>query len=421
MSCCSWSTISAGAICSIHGNRLIDTPNIDRIGIDGVTMTQFYAGANVCTPSRAALLTGRYPFRSQMQFVTRPHSDWGLAGSEVTIAELLQSNGYATGMVGKWHLGHRPEYWPTNQGFESFLGVPYSNDMEPFDLYRGSEIVEREIDQTAITAKFADEAARFITANREQPFFLYYADIFPHRPLFFPSENAGRSDAGDYGDVVETMDDAVGQVLDTLDRLDLADTTIVIFTSDNGPWFQGDPGPWRGRKGGAYDGGYRVPMLVRWPGTIRGGRVNSEMAAATDILPTLARISGTALPEDRTIDGRDISAMWTANASSPHNLLYFFDGNDLAAVRNSRFKLQLKDYYRTFAVPFKLYAGPKLFDLRTDPLERYDVSSRHSATFAALMSDADRMAALAKDNAREPGPVAPPPGAALGPKLDVDD
>ncbi|HEX9852004.1 MAG TPA: sulfatase-like hydrolase/transferase, partial [Woeseiaceae bacterium] len=205
---------------SSYGATLISTPNIDRLADEGVRMTSFYAGANVCSPSRASLLTGRYPIRSGMQFVIRPHSAGGLPAEEITIAELLRNAGYATGMIGKWHLGHQAEYWPTRQGFDSFYGVAYSNDMMPFDLYEGTEIVESPVDQTQLTPKYTDAAIRFIEENADQPFFLYYAENLPHIPLFYPLQNAGRSDAGEYGDVVETLDDAVGEVLNALDRLD---------------------------------------------------------------------------------------------------------------------------------------------------------------------------------------------------------
>ncbi len=402
---------------SLHGNQLIKTPNIDRIGTEGVTMTQFYSGSNVCSPSRAALLTGRYPPRTGVQFVTFPHSDWGLPSNEITIAEVLKESGYTTGMIGKWHLGHRDEFWPTNQGFDSFLGVAYSNDMKPFDLYRGKSKITTSIDQKQLSDRYANEAVKFIEANRESPFFLFYADNFPHRPLFFPDSSAGRSRAGDYGDTVETLDDAVGKVLDVLERLKLTDNSIVIFTSDNGPWFQGSSGPWRGRKGDTYDGGYRVPMLVRWPDAIRGGSTNSEMAMAIDLFPTLVNLVGASLPKDRIIDGRNILKMWTQNGQTPHEYLYFFDGNDLAAVRDTRFKLQLKDYYRTFAVPFRAYAGPRLFDLRTDPQEQYDVSMRRPAEMKRLLDQVKKMTAQTDPLKSDPGPTMPPAGVPLGPIL----
>ena len=379
---------------SSFGNDFIETPNIDSIGRDGLVMRQFYSGANVCTPSRAALLTGRYAPRSGMQFVTFPHSDWGLPAEEVTIAEMLRDAGYATGMVGKWHLGHRIEFWPTSQGFESFLGVPYSNDMEPFDLYRDTEIVDPGIDQTTLEATYAQEAERFIAEHADEPFFLYYADNFPHRPLFFPPENRGRSGAaGDYGDTVETIDEAVGRILIALDEGGVAQNTVVIFTSDNGPWFQGSGGSFRGRKGDTNEGGYRVPFLLRWPAQVQPGTHNDGMSMAIDLLPTFARLAGAELPAERIIDGRDVSAMWTQGARTPHEALFFVDNNDLAAVRAPRFKLLLKQYYRDSAISYLRYTGPKLFDMEADPEERYDVANRYPAEYQRLMELAERMSA----------------------------
>ena len=403
---------------SFNGNDLIDTPNIDSIARDGIAMSQFYAAANVCTPSRAGLLTGRYPIRSGMQHIIFPHSTDGLPAEEVTLAEMLGGAGYDTAMIGKWHLGHRTEYWPTAQGFEHFFGVAYSNDMEPFDLYRGTEKISDGIEQAALSELFATEAERIIAASGTSPFFLYYADVFPHRPLHFPASSAGRSEAGDYGDTVETLDDAVGRVLAALENAGKARNTIVIFTSDNGPWFQGDPGPWRGRKGDTYDGGYRVPMFVRWKDRIEAGTTNGAMAMNIDLLPTIAALTGTPLPTDRRIDGENIAPMWLDNAVSPHRYLFFFDGNDSAAIRNARFKLQLRDFYRTFAVPFEAYAGPRLFDLSIDPRERYDVSMRHPDIVERLSEEVARMRQEVAPHRKAATFPVPEKGDALGPDFE---
>ena len=403
-----------------NGNDLIATPNIDSLGRDGVSMPQFYTAANVCTPSRAALLTGRYPMRSGMQHVIFPHSQNGLPAGEVTLAELLNGAGYATGMIGKWHLGHRPQYWPTAQGFESFLGVAYSNDMVPFDLYRDAAVVDEGVDQTALSDLFATEGERLIARwaqTPDRPFFLYYAPVAPHIPLFVPPASAGRSRAGLYGDVVETLDDEVGRTLATLERAGIADDTIVIFTSDNGPWFQGDNGPWRGRKGETYDGGFRVPMLVRWPNRIPAGSTASAMAMTIDLLPTLAGLASASIPTDRVIDGRDIAPMWLTGADTPHDRLYFFDGNDLAAIRDRRFKLQLRDFYRTFEVPFEAYATPLLFDLQIDPRERYDVGARHPAELAKLRNEAAMLRQIFAEFAHDPITPVPPKDTPRGPQL----
>ena len=403
---------------SVFGASLIETPHLDRLAHEGVLMTSWYAASNVCTPSRAGLLTGRYAPRSRTQFVTRPHSTWGMSPVEVTIAELLKDVGYATGMIGKWHLGHRSEFWPTNQGFDSFLGVAYSNDMAPFDLYRDAEMIERDIDQSRLTEKYAAEAVRFIRADRDEPFFLYYAESFPHYPAIPAERNVGRTRAGDYGDTVVTIDDAVGTILDALDAEGIADNTLILFTSDNGPWFQGSPGTLRARKGETYEGGYRVPFVARWPARIPAGGIHGGMAMAIDLLPTLAGLAGASVPADRVIDGRNIASMWTDGAGSPHDVLYFFDANDVAAVRDRRFKLVTKSYYRTIPVPFRQFAGVKLFDLQADPAESYDVGSRFPDERARLLELADRMQETVAPMATTPDPGRPPEGAILGPVLE---
>ncbi|MWV29109.1 sulfatase [Aurantiacibacter rhizosphaerae] len=407
---------------SSSGAEYIETPHIDSIGTDGLVMSQFYAGSNVCSPSRAALLTGRYAPRSGMQFVTRPHSDWGLPSEEITIAEMLRNAGYATGMIGKWHLGHRLEYWPTQQGFESFLGVPYSNDQEPFNLYRGTRMVEREIDQTTLEDTYATEAERFIADHAAEPFFLYYATNFPHRPLFFPPENTGRSGpAGDYGDTIETLDDAVGRILAALDENGLRENTLVIFTSDNGPWFQGSSGPFKGHKGDTNEGGYRVPFLLRWPAGVAAGTHNDAMSMSIDMLPTFAQLAGAQVPQDRTIDGRDVTAMWTRGAPSPHEILYFINNNGLAAVRSPRFKLLLSEYYRASHIDFRRYTAPKLFDMLADPQERYDIANRYPGEYERLLALAEEMSAEIAPMAVDRGGIYPDdPTAPLGPILDGD-
>ncbi|MEL1249289.1 sulfatase family protein [Aurantiacibacter gilvus] len=407
---------------SSFGAEYIETPNIDSIASDGLVMSQFYAGSNVCTPSRAALLTGRYAPRSGMQFVTRPNSDWGLPAEEITIAEMLRDNGYATGMIGKWHLGHRIDHWPTQQGFESFLGVPYSNDMEPFSLYRGTDLVSFAIDQTTLEDTYATEAERFIAAHAGEPFFLYYASNFPHRPLFFPPENRGRSGpAGDYGDTVETIDDSVGRIIAALDEHGLRDNTLVIFTSDNGPWFQGSSGPLRGRKGDTNEGGYRVPFLLRWPAAVAPGTHNNGMSMAIDLLPSFARLAGAEIPQDRIIDGRDVTAMWTEGAETPHEVLYFINNNGLAAVRSPRFKLQLSEYYRASLIDFERFTAPKLFDMLADPQERYDVANRYAEEYERLLALAHEMSAEIAPMAVDRGGIYPEdPNLPLGPQLEAD-
>lgn len=404
---------------SLNGADMIDTPNIDRIGIEGVQLTSFYAGANVCTPSRAALLTGRYPIRSGMQHVVHPHSQFGLPQSETTIAELLQDAGYATAMVGKWHLGHADAFWPTAHGFDAFYGVAYSNDMQPFDLYDGKTIIESPVDQTALTEKYAAAAVSFIEAHPDQPFFLYYAETFPHIPLFVPDHATGQSDAGHYGDVVEHLDWGIGQILDALEKAGTADNTLIIVTSDNGPWFEGDSGPYRDRKGGTYDGGYRVPFLARWPTMISPGQISNAMTMNIDLLPTIATAAGVAIPSDREIDGENILSVMQGSEDTPHELLFFFNGNDIAAVRDTRFKLVLNAYYKSFYVPFEQFGAVLLFDLVQDPQERFSFVREHPETVERLKTAVDQLRSEVSEMVYEPiSPLAPrPPETPIGPQL----
>lgn len=408
-----WGDISA------NGSELISTPNIDRIGREGVRLTTFYAGSNVCSPSRAALLTGRYPIRSGMQHVIMPHSKDGLPQSEVTLPEMLKSAGYATGMVGKWHLGHTDEFWPTAHGFDEFFGVAYSNDMSPFDLYRHKTIVESPADQKKLTDEYSSAARDFIERHADEPFFLYYAETFPHIPLFVSDEASGQSEAGLYGDVVEHLDQGVGNILDALDRAGVADNTLVILTSDNGPWFEGSAGELRGRKGETHEGGFKVPFLARWPSQIPGGTVSDAMAMNIDFLPTLAAISGAQMPVDRVIDGRNILAVMKGSSETPHDVLFFFNGNDIVAVRDTRFRLVLHTYYKSFDVAFERFGAVLLFDLLRDPEEQYSFMREHPEAMKRLMNKVENMRAETADLVKDAiNPFPPKDGSVpVGPQL----
>lgn len=379
---------------SINGADLIQTPNIDRVGHEGLMLSRFYAGANACTPSRAALLTGRYAVRSGMQHIIFPYSKEGLPQSEITVSEILSQAGYVTGMVGKWHLGHQPEHWPTEHGFDKFFGVAYSNDMKPFDLYDDKTVVESPVDQTQLTNKYVEAASDFITSRAEtgQPFFLYYAETFPHIPLFVPDESTKQSDAGLYGDVVEHLDKGIGRILGALETAGVADNTLIIITSDNGPWFEGSQGAHhRGRKGGTHEGGYLVPFLARWPAMIKPGTTSDAMAMNIDLLPTLAALAGADIPKDRVIDGRDISSLFSGASVSPHDVLYFFDRNEVAAIRDSRYRLLLKQHYNAWYVPFEELGGPLLFDLEKDPQSRFSYARDKPEVAARLMAKVTAM------------------------------
>lgn len=405
---------------SLNGADFIKTPNMDRIGHEGVQLTRFYAGANACTPSRAALLTGRYPFRSGMEDVLFPYSSEGLPQSEVTLPEILKQAGYATGMVGKWHLGQQIEHWPTEHGFDDFFGVAYSNDMKPFDLYHHKTIVETDIDQTQLTNKYASAAADFIKQNaaKDEPFFLYIAESFPHIPLFVPEDASGISEAGLYGDVVQHLDAGIGRVLDALDASAVADDTLIIITSDNGPWFEGDQGArHRGRKGGTHEGGYLVPFLARWPKHIQAGQSSDAMAMNIDLLPTLALLAGATLPKDRIIDGKNISSLLNGEGESPHEVLYFFNGTDIGAIRDRDYRLLLKQNYNSWYVPFEQLGGALLFDLKKDPSERFSYSrdnpeivrklSAHVKTMRAEVASVVKTRAAKRPNKTDPDTYGP--------------
>ncbi len=363
---------------SSYGNTLIDTPNIDALATQGLRMTDFYSASPVCTPSRAALLTGRFPPRTMtdqhvffpddhIMGIRRRFMGWAnaLPKEEITLAEVLQQAGYRTGIIGKWHLGEHDGHRPNDFGFEEFYGVLFSNDMYPLDLYRDEKILikdgrdggvfpaERDetkplrgvgIDQRELTEMYTAEAISFFEAKDERPFFLYLSHSFPHVPLYPSEEFANTSRGGIYGDVVEDLDRSTGALVDALDRLGLADNTLVIVTSDNGADYNGSPGYLRGRKGEILEGGQRVPMVLRWPGKIEAGRVTREMAMATDVFPTLLHSAGLPLPEDRIIDGRNITGLLTGQTGSPHDFLYYFPRNGAlpAAVRNDTLKLMGK-------------------------------------------------------------------------------
>lgn len=382
----------------VQGARLIRTPNIDRLAVEGARLTTFYASASVCTPSRAGLLTGRYPIRTGLAVnVIMPTDSNGLPPSEITIAEALKPD-YATALIGKWHLGHVAPFWPpTGHGFDLFFGLPYSHDMTPLSLYSGEQGVELTQEDAAmdrLTERFFRRGLQFIEANRERPFFLMLALTAPHIPLDPHPDHAGRSQAAEYGDVVEEVDVSIGRLMATLKRLGLDEETLVIFTSDNGPWFEGSAGQLRDRKGGAaWDGAYRVPFIARQPGRIPAGHVNNAMAMNIDLMPTLMSWTGSPLPAAQ-LDGRDISALLTTRgANSPHDELVLFIDETVAAVRTQRWKLAARSFYRSILAPLDRTDRDDwevLVDLETNPEETYDVSSRHPVVLADMKARLQR-------------------------------
>lgn len=385
-----------------YGGDLIDTPRLDAMAEKGVRLTSYYAPANVCTPSRAGLLTGRQPIRYGLaRGVIHPSSDHGLPPEEVTIAEALTQIGYETMMVGKWHLGHQDGLWPTDQGFGHFFGVPYSNDMTPFPLMAGKDVIEETADQTTLTKRYTEEAVAFIE-GADAPFFLYLAHTFPHIPLFASEAFAGASAAGPYGDATEEIDWSTGEILDTLEREGLTEDTLVVFTSDNGPWFEGSAGGLRGRKGGSYEGGHRVPFLALWPNTLPPGAVIDAPVTGLDLFPTLARLGGAALPAAE-IDGADVWDVLRDDTPSPHEAegVLLFNEDQITGLRQGDWHLVAQDYYKTYDVSLTSVGYPLLFDVRADPAMRYSQAARQPERAREML---DAIAA-----ARERYDVPPPP------------
>ena len=404
-----------------YGSKICRTPNLDRMAAEGVRFTDFYVSSAVCSASRAALLTGAYHERVGIRGALGPNDRTGLNHAETTIAELLKSRGYATGMAGKWHLGCRPSQLPIHHGFDEFLGVPYSADMwpnhpeapknyPPLPLIDGDKPVLFDVtadDQRAFTTRFADRAIAFIRRNKDRPFFFYLAPNMPHVPLFVAREHEGSTDRGLYADVIAEIDDSVGKILATLNELKLDEKTLVIFSSDNGPWLSygdhaGSAGPLREGKGTSYEGGIRVPMIARWPGQIPAGTTRHEPAATIDLLPTIAGLTQAPLP-DRTLDGKDLTPLLRGEpgARPPHDALFFYYANgQLQAVRSERWKLLFPHTARSMigqkpgagGIPGKykpLAVGLELYDLETDLGETRNLALDRPEVVQELQGKAD--------------------------------
>lgn len=358
-----------------YGSTLISTPNIDALADQGLKLTSYYAPANVCTPSRAALLTGRQPIRMGLAAgVIRPESTHGLPQSETTLATLLREHGYRTAMIGKWHLGHTPEHWPTAHGFDRFFGVPYSNDMYPFPLYDGDEVIEEPADQARLTERYTDATIAFIEDAGDAPFFIYLAHTFPHIPLYAAEPFRGQSQAGLYGDTVETIDWSMGRIVSALAEAGILDDTLIVFTSDNGPWFEGSSGHSRERKGATWEGAYRVPFIAHWPAGLPATRVIDAAVTGLDMFPTLARVAGVPVPAEIELDGADIWPVLSEGADSPHEQILFFNEDQIAAIRMGDWRLVVRSYYKTWDVPLSTAGYPLLFNLARDPGEHYSMA-----------------------------------------------
>jgi arylsulfatase A-like enzyme len=384
-----------------------ETPHLDRMAKEGMKFTDFSVSSAVCSASRAALLTGCYNARVSIAGAFGPSDSVGLNPSEITIAEICKQHDYATACFGKWHLGHHPKFLPTNQGFDEYYGLPYSNDMWPYHpetkvfpalpLVEGTKVINPTVtpeDQVPLTTEYTKRSVDFIKRNKDKPFFLYLAHAMVHVPLFVSEKYKGKSGSGLYGDVVMEVDWSVGQILDTLRALDLDQNTLVIFTSDNGPWLSygnhaGSAAPLREGKGTMWEGGCRVPTLMRWPGKIPAGSVCDEFASTIDILPTIAAINGAKIP-DHKIDGKDIRPLMFGekDAKSPHEFFYHYYANELQCVRDRQWKLIFPHTYRTLAgkpggtdgIPTKYTnakSGLELYDLKNDVSESTNLASKH--------------------------------------------
>lgn len=353
---------------SCYGNKLTSTPHIDRLAAEGIRFTDFYAGASLCTPSRAGLLTGTYPVRNSMavnyrgECVCFPVDEKGLHSDEITIAELLKERAYKTALIGKWHLGDQKEFLPTRQGFDYYYGVPYSNDTgegrfkwrgnnQSYDqpkipLMRNETVIEQPVIQPTLTKRYTFEAVEFIKKSNGDPFFLYYAHTMPHSPISASDDFVGTSKNGLYGDVIEEIDWSVGEIMLTLKEEGLHENTLVIFTSDNGAprtYKEASNGPLSGNKGTPMEGGNRVPMIVSWKGTLPEGKVSNELSSVMDIFPTIAFVAGIELPQDRIIDGKNIYSLFTnpENAESPHAYFAYYLMDQMKAIRVGDWKLHL--------------------------------------------------------------------------------
>lgn len=402
----------------IYGAKGWTTPNLDQLAEDGTRFTQFYVPHAVCTASRAALLTGAYANRLELYGALDHTAKHGLNPEETTIAELLKANGYQTGMVGKWHLGHHPEFLPTRQGFDSYFGLPYSNDMwpnhpesknyyPPLPLIEGEKAIAYLEDQQELSSWYTYKSLEFIEKNQEKPFFLYLAHNMPHVPLYVSDKFKGKSEQGLYGDVMMEIDWSVGEIRKKLKELGLEENTLVIFTSDNGPWLSygghaGLQGGLKEGKGTSWDGGIRVPAIFTWPGKIPAGTVQNQSAMTIDILPTLAKLTGSPLPKLK-IDGSDIWSLVMGEKGSLKPYFAYYNTNELQAVIYGKWKLVFPHTYRTIPVGTELrndgipvkYSHIKLekaqlFDLAKDPGESMDVSAQNPEILTQLNGFADQ-------------------------------
>jgi len=406
-----------------NGAKGYATPALDRLAAEGMRFTDFCVPAAVCSASRAGLLTGCYPQRVSILGALGPKAKVGIHAEERLISEVLKERGYATAIYGKWHLGDHPTFLPTRHGFDDYFGLPYSNDMWPFHptakfiplpLFDKEKVAIEAVtadDQRQLTTWYTEHAVKFIETNRDRPFFLYVPHSMPHVPLHVSDKFAGKTKRGLFGDVISEIDWSVGQILETLDRLKLAENTLVVFTSDNGPWLSygdhaGSAGPFREGKGTTWEGGHRVPCLMRWPGKIAAGKTCDELATTMDLLPTLARHSGAKLDAGRKIDGHDLTPFWSGDASvrSAYPAFYYYWAYGLEGVRSGEWKLVFPHSFNSLiGTPGSAgkpggYASARasraLYNLKADSGEKQDVSAEHPDVVARL----ERLAEAARED-----------------------
>lgn len=392
----------------VYGHPTILSPNLDKMAAEGIKWTNFYASSSVCTPSRAGLLTGRLPVRSGMAHekvrVLFPTSTGGLPQTEITIAKALKEKDYRTALVGKWHLGHLPGFQPLDHGFDEYFGIPYSNDHDlkkglgyvktithakdgnfNVPLMRNRDIIERPADQNTITRRYTQEAVSFIKKNSNRPFFLYLAHSMPHVPLFASDQFRGSSDRGLYGDVIEEIDWSVGQVLNTLSEQGLSENTLVVFTSDNGPWLimgthGGSAGLLKSGKGTSYEGGMREPAIFWWPQKIKPA-VAHNTASTLDLFPTIMSIAGIELPSDRSYDGYDLSPTIFEGKNSERENVFYYHGTEVFAVRQGKWKVHFKTIANIYTQEQTIitHTPPQVFNLLLDPSEQFDLATSNPA------------------------------------------
>jgi arylsulfatase A-like enzyme len=381
-----------------YGHPTIQTPELDRMAAQGVRFTQFYSASPVCSPSRAALLTGRLPIRSGINRVLNPNSRGGISAWEITIADALHKKGYATACIGKWHLGHLEPYRPLTHGFDRYYGLLYSNDMTPLSLYRDNTEIENPVIQETLTERYTAEAMRFIKDCRQsgpRPFFLYLPYTMPHVPLAASKRFVGRSKRGLYGDVIEAIDWSVGQILKTLREQGLAENTFVFFSSDNGPWLSkredaGSAGLLRQGKGSTWEGGVREPGIAWFPGKVKTGVVATDIASTMDLFPTCLALANVELPNDRPIDGTSLWPILQGTGKGQRELIFYYVDTELMAVRKGPWKAHFKTQTEYDVAHRQTHNPPLLFHLEHDPSEKYDLAKEHPDVVADLIREAER-------------------------------